>query len=403
MSIVNAVAGQSVNASTRFTDEEGVPIGNIALPVTYKIFDPQMRLVLTDNAVQDSIDASLFTATFTLPASLPPSQNGQDYRIQWLMKTTYGTTARNTENFAVGSSGDDPDSFYPKDVLIVPGAGFIDRVKLNNVGTLPTVVYNIIDEAGRVLYRQTISPDTSSGRFAVYTAEFTPSAADGLGVPTGVQQHYIGNWFMTGGDLQQPEVESHPIYVLTPALQTIILAVYKLMSDGILVNVDPYLTWTAGQFAHHAIKGFEYVNSAGIRITGFTINSPLPSGLTQYIEKAAMVSAMRAQLFAYSSDWDFQGSGVQLNVNRSSTLTDMISQLQSDLDKLPDAKKAWLNSGQPTGSAISGKTSPTPMSATALSIGPSTNYAAKGVPFEAIMPSFLTVSNFAGPRGGRRL
>lgn len=404
MSIVNAVAGEVVNASVRFTDEDGNPILNAQNPVSYRILDPSLRLVLTDVAIQDTVDASLFTATFTLPSSLPASEQGQQYSIRWSMKTVNRASFSSSEQFSVTRRGDDTDSFYPKDVVIVPGMGFIDRIKIRNSTNLPNVVYSIIDEAGRILSTQTIAtPDVSSTNYAVYTASFTATQAQALGIPLGVQQHYMGNWYLTGGSLEQPEIESHPIYVMTPQLQTIVHAVYKMLADGILENVDPYVTWTAGQFAHHAIKGFEWVNSIGLRITGFTIYNGLPVGLTQYIEKAAMVSALRAQMFAYQSGWDFQGAGVQLNVDRNSAISDLLGQLTSDLDKAADAKKSWLNSGRPTTNAVAAQTSPTPMVSNQISIGPSTVYAAPHVPFEAVVPSYLMINGLGGPRGGRRL
>lgn len=405
MSIVNAVAGQVVNASIRFTDEDGTPILNAQTPVSYKIFDPNMRLVLSDSAVQDTVDLALFTATFTLPDSLPASQQGQKYRIQWSMKTVARASFSSYEQFDVTRTDNADDSFYPKDVVIIPGMGFIDKISLKNNTRLPTVNYSIIDESGRVLSIQTVTdPDVSSSEYAVYTVEFTAAQAASFGVPTGVQQHYMGNWFLTGGALQQPETESHPIYVITPQLQTIMHAIYKMLADGILENIDHYITWTAGQFAHHAIKGFEWLNGIGLRITGFTINTGLPVGLTQYIEKAAMVSALRAQAFAYQSGWDFQGAGVQLNVDRNSAISDLIGQLTSDLDKAADAKKAWLNSGQPISNAIAAKSSKTPMTVTEIGLGPSTNYAAPHVPFNAVMPSFLSIGAFiGGTRGGRKL
>lgn len=405
MSIINAKAGQAVNASIRFTDEFGSPITNPALPVNYRVLDPKLRLVLADVGMQDTVDPSLFTCTFTLPEGLPATEPGQNYRLQWTMKTTTGLSFSSYEMFTVEVLGDDPDSSYPTDVVIPPGAGFVDRIHIKNSGAQPTVTFTIVDENSFVVDNtQTPTADaTVNPAYTVYSVNYSAAQAQGLGIPGGVQQHYIGNWLCVGGGLPEAVVEAHPIYVITAQLQTIMLAVYKMLADGILENVDPYLVWTAGTIAHHAIKGFEYVNGSGIRVTGFSIGTGLPVGLTQYIEKAAMVSALRAQSFAYQTDWDFQGSGVQLNVNRSSTISDMISQLSGDLEKLADAKKAWLNSGRPLTSVAAGNATRTPMSATQIGIGPSTVWAAKDVPFEAEYPSFLVTGPLFGSRGGRRL
>jgi hypothetical protein len=400
MSVVNAASGQTISASARFTDEFGNPILNIAPPVTFKVFDPSFRLVLTGTGVQDNVDRALFTATFTLPASAPPTGPGERYRIQWLARTTSGRGGEmftETEQFPLTNPENDPDSLFPKDVVVIPGLPFQDQFKINFTATPPNVSYSIIDEFGQVQGGiPAIAPPAQVGNFLVYTAAYATS----LPVPVGVQQHYMGNWVAQAAGMS-PQVESHPVYVMTPILQTICHAIYRMLSGGILENVGPYLTWTAGEISHHAIKGFEWLNGVPPRTSPFSISHGLPVGLTQYIEKAAMVSALRAQQFAYASDWDFQGLGVQLNVNRAA-LGDLINQFESDLGNAQTAKTNWYASGSPIG-AVHAAQGPRPLSQSQIVIGPGTNFVAPNVGFEARVSSALIMGNRGITGGNRRL
>lgn len=400
MSINSAAAGEVITASTQFLDEDDNPVTNMKLPVSYKVYDQNRHLVYDSTGVQDGVDPSLFTTTFTLPSSAIPTGAGERYSIHWVGVTTTNITFHQKELFELTNAGDAPESVYPKDVVVVPGQPFFDQIKIKNVSPQPTVTYSIIDERGTVI--ATGNPQmTVVGDCAVYTCVFTQA----IPVPTGVQQHYMGNWVLTGGLAVAPEVEGHPVYVLTPVVQTISHAIYKMLAKGILENVEPFLSWSAGEYAHHVTKGFEYINGLPPRVTAFTIAGPLPAGMTHYLELAAMVSALREQLFAYQSAWEFQGLGTQLTVSRAESINSMISTLQTDLDKASDIKKNWLYSGSPSGNAAAGAGSKMPLSASRITLGPSTNFAAPNIPFDGIVSSsyLLTGGGRGTTSGGRRL
>ena len=418
MSIVSAVVGSDVNASVRFLDIDDEPVLDARLPVTYRVFDMNGNLVLTNSGIQDSVDRSLFTCSFTLPSSAKITEQGQTYRLQWSMTTVSKEKYDSRETFTVTASGGDISSYYPKDVVVIPGYGFFDRIALSQLVDITdpafAVEYKVITEQGCVSAKGVFPPPFPASPTdpvitaavvngaPVLTVTFTAQQAAALGIPKGVQQHFMGNWYVNSPVMDGPEIDAHPIYVITSRLQMLTNALYKMLSNGILQNVEPYLTWNAGVFAHHAIKGFEVVNNASPRVTAFSIDTPFPVGLTQFIEKAGMVSALRAQLMAYQNDWDFQGAGVQLNVNRSGSIEAMISQLQGDLDKVDAAKRNWLNSGRPVDSTYAALTSKTPMVASQITLSDNTNWVAPDVPFDGIVPAYLMVNSvFIGGRGGR--
>jgi hypothetical protein len=306
------------------------------------------------------------------------------------------------EYFNVVDLAKDPDSFFVKDIVIIPGAGFIDRININHTASPPVASYRIIDEYGVEIVRK--QPSYSfTGKIGTFQVSFTAEEASRIPYPRGVQQHYVGNWVMSGGDLESDEIESRPVYFLTPQAQTIVLAMHKMLDEGVLRNVKPFMTWTTGGFLHHVLKGFNVVNSFAPRVTAFSIYNPLPVGLVDLIEKAAMVSALSAQLSAVQSTWDFQGAGVQLNVDRVSAISDLISRLQSDLDKGPEAKKTWLNSGKPVASLNAAVAAKTPISASKITVHPDTNIAMQ-TNFEAVAPSMLfSDSDNVFARSRRRL
>lgn len=400
MTITNAAAGETINASAQFLDEDDDPVLTIKPPVTWRIFAPNRSMVLEGTGVQDSVDPSLFTAVFTLPSSAPATGAGENYQLKWNARTTAGATFSQVELFELTNSGDVPDTVSPMNVVAIPGQPFIDQIKIMNVSPAPTVSYSIIDETGAVIATSQPSGPVIVGKYAVYTVAF---AADAIPVPQGVQQHYLGNWVLSGGLLSAPEVESHAVYVMTPVMQTIAQAMYVKLGKGILENVEPFLSWTAGEYAHHITKAFDYINGQKPRVTGYSIKGPLPTGMTHYLEVAAMRSALQAQLFAYQSSWDFQGLGVQLTVNRSEVISTMISSFEAELEKVPEIKTNWLYSGSPSSLASAGLASRMPLSVTGITLSPSTNFAAPNIPFQAIVPSVYLINARGLSSSNRRL
>jgi|APMI01.1.fsa_nt_gi hypothetical protein len=402
MAVELVTAGQAFQASVQFTDDFGDDVAASGT-VRYRVMDPNMRLVVQGAASVDSVNASLYVATITLPSSVPPTEPGQAYTIQWRMKGVDGERYTVNDQFRVTAYDLDPDSYYPKDVVIIPGSGFVDRIKMQKTATPPDVIYSIITETGMTLATKT-PVMTEVGGYYSFTVKFTKEEAASLGVPTGVQQHYIGNWRVTD-DLDFDEVESRPVYVLTPQAQTIVHAMYKMLSEGVVQNIEPYTTATVGTYLHHAIKGFAKVNGMPPRSTAFSINAPFPVGLIDLIEKAGMVSYLQSLLASVNSNWEFQGAGVQLNVDRTTSVQSMIDQFNQDLEKGPDIKKAWFNSGQPLQTTAAANSSKMPILTRHMTVGAYTNIAITGIPHEAIAPSYLTLSQnvFTSRGGGKKL
>jgi hypothetical protein len=401
MSIVSAAAGQTITASTQFLDENDDPVEDIIDPVTYKIYSPTRKLVYQSTGTRDGVDPSLYTATFTLPTSAPSTAQGERYRIQWNATDRIGCKYSESELFELTNAGDAPDDEQDEpSVIVYTGAPTTDFLKIYNVSPQPTVTYQMIDETGKVIASATPSAPNIVGKFAIYSVQF---AANSIPLPTGVQQHYMGNWILSGGLTQQTEVESHPVYMMTPVVQTIAHALRHMFRKGILSNIEPFTTLSAGDYVHHITKGFEYINGLPPRVTAFTIAGPLPTGMTHYIEVAAAISMLREMLFAYQNDWDFQGLGTQLNVNRAQTIQSMLSELETDLQQATQAKNNWLMSGSPTATAGAGAAAKMPLSVTKITLGPETNFAAPNIPFDGIVSSYLLLGGRIGVGGGRRL
>ena len=96
---------------------------------------------------------------------------------------------------------------------------------------------------------------------------------------------------------------------------------------------------------------------------------------------------------------------MQLNVDRTASVQSMIDQFNQDLEKGPDIKKAWFNSGQPLQTTAAANSSKMPILTRHMTVGAYTNIAITGIPHEAIAPSYLTLSQnvFTSRGGGKKL
>lgn len=398
--LTRAAPGEVVTVSAKFYDEDGLPILTATGSVKYTVYDPANRLVLKGTATQDLLDLALFGATFTIPQTAPATQNNDKYQLTWRLKTIGGESHSMSEAFDVIPTGDDEAQANATSLVYYPGTAFTCAFQFQKYSNPSTVTFSVIDETG-VEVATAIPVLTSDGRTDTFSIDIPaglPTAA-----PTGNQGILMAIWQLRNSALgSHVEIQSYPIYYITPYMLTLVHAMQQMLDKGVLRHVHPYLAWDTPTFIHHMLKGFEYVNGSPPKITAFSQYTSLPVGLTQFIEKSAAVSALRAQLMAEAqSSFDFQGMQTQLTVDRTPILESLIGQYNADLEKLPDWKKNWITSGSPVAAPAAVNTNATDGNIySAITGGPYTNYEGF-VADEAYSPG--VVSSFGiGYRGGGR-
>lgn len=385
-----------VSKSVQFTDDDGDPVYDIVAPVKYFVYSPDGKKVLSGSATVDPQDASFYTLNFTIPANMPYTEGGEFARLKIRGKDYYDNSYVIEERFEVLEAGDENAVSTNKNVVTTVTSPLTASTEIPASLGNTTATFQVLNEQNQVVHNAPVTSVVKNGR-RIFTAN---SVSHGLQPSSNVHGAYLGQWVITGGSLTGPEIETCMVYVLNAQAMLMMESLRSLLDKGWLANIHPYLSWDAASFIQYLNKGFDVINSMAPRTTTFSMNAPLPIGLTVYIETAAAVQALRAQQLAESnSSFDFQGLGVQLNVDRFPALDSIISQLTSDLDRAAEAKKAWVNSGSPTGPVTPGGTDrmKSPI-VSAITLGPNTNYAQIDIMDSAIVPWGFTPSTITRRR-----
>ena len=161
----------------------------------------------------------------------------------------------------------------------------------------------------------------------------------------------IWDYLLSDGITESQEI--HPFYTVTPHSMVFINAIRKMVDKARIGDVNLYLQYTMSDLCHALTRGCDYVMQSPPVATGFALDQ-IPIMLKDYIIKAAAIDILRAQYMAEGmSAFDFQGMRTALQVDRTQYLSQLISELEADLQGLPSAKNFWLAQGAPLGSAIS--------------------------------------------------
>ncbi len=275
-----------------------------------------------------------------LPSSAVIPLDGSKYVIS----ATDGTTSA-AEWFSVLSPTDPVQNDHGIEMAYLQGRAFTDSIILPYQPTALTVSINLT--AGTVV-RTDVSVDvaqyTRIGQsFAYKYGAGVVDTQTGSTLGTG-----IVTWMITDPSGNE-SFELHPFYTITTRTMLFINGIRKLVDKIRLGDVHQYLQFTMSDLAHGMNRGIDYVAQSPPLMTLFPLDQA-PLSMADYIIKAGAVDIIQAQYLAEGMGaFDFQGLGVQLNVDRTQYLESMLNSLKGDLDKLTDVKKKWLEMGKPTG------------------------------------------------------
>jgi hypothetical protein len=361
MSLVSAVPGQTVNTTLQLPQAA-------AGPVKWVVRTPEGRLV---SSGQSAPSGRLCVVQFVLPSTAEIPSDGSRYSLT----ATDGVTSC-TEYFEVL----DPHGIeveHGVEVTYVAGQRFADVLTLERPADEVTVTVVLLD--GAVLVPVTaVDVNSAAHRGSAYVYKFASSGAldtrtmSGMGVGT-----VIWSYTLEGDEL--PQQELHPFYTVTPYSADFANAIRKIVDKARIGDTNNYLDITMTDLMHAVIRGADFVMQSDPVATGFALDQ-MPRMLRDYIIKAGAIDLLRAQYLAEGmSQGDFQGLGVQLNVDRTQYLDGLINQLTADLQTLPQAKNRWLQQGSPLGAQLaSGKR---PIGVLGLTTGAYSNMPMVPLPF----------------------
>lgn len=337
MTISSASPGQTLYVETEFRKQNGGVLNGTGL-ATYVVRNQDGLPVLSGTGTQDMTNPARWTATITIPASAPIPANGGKWSIQWRLPLKKSDAYRE-ETFPIVPTGDESVAKRPTEILTLSATAFSDVIYLP--ASAQNVTLTIKDTNGQVKMQPTVgtpSPYEEGFKYTVDVAAGLPVSLTGSG-------YYLSVWQWTdNGEINN---EVHTVYVLSPQGMGMVHNLRQAVDRAALKDIHTHLEFTDADLLHFILRGIAYCNGHG-QITYWNLNN-IPLGLESYIEMAAMLYAVRSQYLAEGMHaFDFQGLGVQLNVDRTQYLDNIANQMIGELEKLPDAKVQWIKAGEPT-------------------------------------------------------
>lgn len=375
MPIIKAAPGENINEVVSFTDELDSPVLDIST-VRFLVYVDGNVVVNSTSATPDPSDPSIYTINFTLPAATPYSEGDDLAKLVVMGVDSAGQIYKHTQYFQVANTGDESTENEEQDSVVgTTDSGFTVRFVIPYDLNPAVVRFTLYNDNSAPISALSLSDMTTFTQGGKKIYEYTFPDGHGLTPSNSIQGSYLGKWYASGGNLSDPIASMVSVFILNNTALMLIRDMRATMDRANIQHIHPYLSWSVEDFALHLFRGFDKVNGTGPIITNFSINNPLPIGLTHYIVKASIISALQSQYQAENaSNFNFQGLGVQLDVDRLPGLDNLINQLQSELDKLPDDKRTWNQNGQPAGDTANATTNGGAQISVGIVISEGTNY-----------------------------
>lgn len=338
MNINKLLRGQSYTLPVYFKNSSGLPIV-LASPPSFSFNDFDNAVLVTGLCVQDNVDSSKWTATFTVPTGVTLTTNDETaYTLTWTANLPNNTNKQVSKQFEVAEENFTVvDNNIP--ILTTADSIFGDFLQIPNPFT--TTKYNISlrTDMGNVLvnFADVEDPDVfaSSAKYNVY--QFL--ANDTLGNIVDIQG-IAGNiqavWKYVVNGITYTKI--NPVYILNALGFSMVQNLRMTVDRYKFIDLDPNLQWKDYELLHFVITGVQRINASNPP-TQFDITT-LPASLTYAVGQAALVEACRAWFLAEGMRaFEFQGQDVSLNIDRTQYIQTVMDSANSWLDSnLRDTK-----------------------------------------------------------------
>lgn len=347
MSIVSAVPGKVLSTTLQLPQAAR----NV---VKWVVRDDKGNVVAKGQVAPAGMQVIISTV---LPSTISIPNDGSKYSIS----ASDGNTSA-IEYFSIVS----PDSFnmgYTQEVVYMKGRTFTDQLVLDRPAECISVQINRIDNSVALASTEICCDPVRKGDAWIY--RFDASAAV-VGTPPGQIDMRTSStlgvgtivWDFTYCDECDATQEIHPVFTITPYSSNFLTSIRATVDKARMGDVNQYLAYRMSDLCHAFMRGCDYVMQSPPVAGGWPLDM-VPYSLRDYIIKASCVDILRSQFVAEGmSSFDLQGLRTQLQIDRTQYLSTLIDQMNSDLEKLPQAKNEWLAQGGPLGSAVAGGVRP---------------------------------------------
>lgn len=340
MVITKLLRGSSNTLPVFFKDASGLPVV-LSTPPSFSFNDFTNAVLVTGTCVQDSVDHSKWTATFTVPSGAAITQDEDTvYSLTFNASLPDNTTRQVTRLYEVIES----DFLVINNnipLLTTSDSAFSDILQITYPFEVESYTVSIRSVTGSGFKTYDLVEDptvyASNQRYNVYKFTSTDTISD------------ITTNNNVGGDLQvvwhyavdgQNYVKINPIYVINALGFSMIQDLRMILDRYKFVDIDPNFQWKDYELLHFVIKGVQRINSSNPPTTFDVTNVPV--SLTYAIGQAALVEACKSWFLAEGMRaFEFQGQDVSLNIDRTNYIQTIMDTANSWLDNnLRDLKQS---------------------------------------------------------------
>lgn len=332
MIINKLLRGSSNNLSTYFKDSDGLPIV-LSTPVSFSFADFNNEVLVTGTCIQDNVDASKWTATFTVPSgTVVTTDDATTYSLTWTASLPNNTSKEVTRLFEVAE-----ENFVVVNnnlpLLITADSVFSDFLQITKpftVDSYTVAVRTDISTTNLYVFSEVTSPSIYSynENYNLYRFQAADNLGNLLDMPNIAGNLQVVWTYVVNGESY---TKVNPIFLLNAPGFALIQDLRMSLDRYKFVDIDPNMQWKDYEFLHFAIKGIQRINASNPP-SQFDITS-LPISLTYAVQQAALVEACRAWYLAEGMRaFEFQGQDVSLNIERTQYIQTVMDQANSWLD-----------------------------------------------------------------------
>lgn len=339
----------SVTLHTFFKDDSGNPIV-LASPVQFTFRDFGNDILASGICIQDGLDTSKWSATFTIPSAAPLTIDDQtSYSLTYTASLPNNTNREITRLYEVVE-----DKFVVVNnnmpIVITADDLFTDALQITVPFTVGSYTIKLTDNAGSLLHQfaPVVAPAITStdGNYNLYVfqSNTTLGSIIDIGNNAGSLQVY---WSYVVNGMTYNKI--NPIYILNAGGFQLINNLRMTVDRYKFVDLDPNLVWKDYELLHFVLQGILRINSSNPP-TAYTMVT-LPTALIYPVSQAALVEACRAWYLAEGMRaFDFQGQAVTLNIDRTQYIQAVMDQANNWLDANMSAIKTSVQVASSMGS-----------------------------------------------------
>lgn len=332
MFINKLLRGSTNTLPVYFKDNSGLPIVLANAP-TFKFTDFTNSIIVTGLCVQDNVDASKWTATFTIPSQIPLTTNDETaYTLSFTANLPNNTTKELSKLFEVAEQ----NFLVVNDNIPIITTGenfFSDILQITypfTVSSYSVTLRNNIERIFKtfpIVTNPSILTSTSQYNFYRFNSNETLSA--------------ITNSTIVGGNLQavwtytvngNNYTKINPIYIVNAAGFDLLMDLRMVLDKYKFTDLDPRLQWQDFELLHFVIKGVERLNATNPPTSYDLTNIPIAAKYA--VQQAAIVEACKAWFLAEGQRaFEYQGQDISLNVDRTAYIQTIMDQCNSWLSE----------------------------------------------------------------------